>query len=81
MATLQAFCIRDIKMDMFQRPFFMPNRASAIRAFGDAIRNKDTPMAAHPEDYELFHVGQFEEQTAQYESFVPSQISLGGDFK
>lgn len=34
------------------------NDAPAIRAFTDALRNKDSLLAQHPEDYQLLALGE-----------------------
>jgi hypothetical protein len=35
----------------------MPNHAPAIRAFHDALAAKDSPLNAHPRDYNLIALG------------------------
>lgn len=51
----------DVKAELFMTPFFLPNDATAIRRFTDAV-NTDTPLAMHPEDYTLFVIGEFSER-------------------
>jgi len=81
MATLQVFSIRDSAMDMFQQPFCLPSRGGAIRAFGDAVKNKETPFYKHPEHYELFYLGQFHEELGSFDLLdKPQSVSLATDF-
>lgn len=54
--------VRDSAVDSFLRPFYVRSSGEAIRVFGDAVNGGDNGMKAHPEDYELYHIGTFEEE-------------------
>lgn len=60
-----AFAIRDIKIDSFHLPFFQTHKAGAMRMFSDLARDQQSPMAKHPEDFQLFEIGVYDPQTAQ----------------
>lgn len=64
---LRAYSVRDLKASAFATPFFLSTDAVAIRTFSDAIADKSHPMAAHPEDYQLFYLGEFEDQSGAFE--------------
>lgn len=66
---INLYSIKDTKMG-FQQVFCLPNNASAIRWFGDTVTNKDHPMNKHPEDYQLFSIGTFDDQTGEITSKV-----------
>lgn len=71
----------DTKMGSFQRPYFAPTVGAAIRAFGDEVVNPESPMAKHPEDYQLFQVGAFLDDSGVFEmQSPPHQISKALDF-
>lgn len=54
------FCIWDKKAEAFTSdPWFLPTKGMAIRAFSDLIKARDNDVAKHPEDYALFHLGDF----------------------
>lgn len=74
--------IRDRQMDAFMQPFFIPALGLAIRSFQDEIKNPEGQMNKHPEDYELYHLGNFDEETGQFENLVPKpkQIAIGEHF-
>lgn len=57
------YAIRDSKMEAFNRPFVLPADGAAIRAFQDEINNKDSELSKHPEDYDLYCVGIWNEET------------------
>lgn len=74
--------IRDRAMDAFMRPFTMQTIGQAIRAFGDEINRQapDNPLAQHPEDYDLYHLATFDEETGEF-SNAKKQIAVGKDHR
>lgn len=75
--------VRDRAADVFGSPFFHVSLGSAIRGFSDAVSNNGDPnnlMAAHPEDFDLYHLGFFIDQHAKFELLdTPLQIAVGKD--
>lgn len=57
---LKAFAIFDDKAKAFLPPFFLPERAIAVRTFADCVNNKEHAFGRHPADYSLFQVGDFD---------------------
>lgn len=59
------YAVRDSAMDAFHAPFFAPSNGVAMRSFRDEVVRKDgsSMMQAHPEDFELYIVGHYEEDT------------------
>lgn len=79
---LVAVAVRDSAVDAFMRPFFVPTTAFAIRSFGEEMKNKESPMFAHPEDYALFEVGSFDEESGRFENVdSPRQLVRAVDLK
>lgn len=75
--------VRDSAADCFQRPFFMPTTAVAVRLFGDEVKDKiDTnPMNRHPEHFELFELGIFDDATAKVQMLeAPRSLARATDF-
>lgn len=60
---LTGFSIYDTKAEAFMPPFFMPSIGLGVRAFGDVLRDPNSPIGKHPRDYELFKVGEFDDST------------------
>lgn len=59
---LMVYSIRDAKAEAFMRPFFAPTNGMAMRSFRDAVNaGGEEPVAKHPEDYALYHIGYFDE--------------------
>lgn len=51
--------VYDVKVGAYLPPWFVPSFGVAERAFADAVLEKDSPFGKHPEDYILFHVGEW----------------------
>lgn len=60
---LGMYSIYDKKAEAFTQPFFQATRGLAIRAFTDACNMQDNQFAKHPEDYTLFLIGTFDDET------------------
>lgn len=59
------FSVYDAKAQAYLPPFFLPNRPMAIRNFGDCLKNKKHAFGVHPEDYTMFEIGEFNDNTAE----------------
>ncbi|QCQ84892.1 nonstructural protein [Blackfly microvirus SF02] len=75
--------VRDIKANVYGQPMFVNSLGGAIRSFGDEILKADgNPFALHPEDYELYHYGEYDEATGSITPVSPMpQLALGSNFK
>lgn len=74
------YSIRDLKADGYIRPTFFGNDAEVTRYFGDGVKNPKTGLAAHPEDYELFCIGSFDDVTGEIKGCSPRYICRALDF-
>lgn len=57
------YSVRDLKAAAFAPPFFLGRDEVALRTFSDALKDPSHPMAAHPEDYHLYRLGEFDDST------------------
>ncbi|WNK14716.1 MAG: nonstructural protein [Microvirus sp.] len=76
-----AVSVRDRAADIFGSPAFVPNLGSAIRAFGDAVNGKDSDLSKHPEDFDLYVIGNYDDENGALESSDPKQVAIGKDMK
>lgn len=84
---IQIFAIKDRATNAFMQPFFAPTIGAAVRAFVDGMNDDNTPMAKHPDDYDLWHLGDFDDQVGHFTppmgqlgnpaNGVPIQIAIG----
>lgn len=62
----EVFSVHDSKADAFLPPFILPRIAQAQRVFADCINSPDHQFGAHPADYTLFRLGQFDDSQGQF---------------
>lgn len=87
---VQVFSVFDVKAKSYLKPFFVPNEDVAKRAIKDVMSDELSEFARNPEDYVLYHIGEWDDQSGvitpdnpAYEvckvlQFVGS-YSVGGD--
>lgn len=79
---LVAVAVRDSAVDAFMRPFFVPTTAFAVRSLSEALKDPQSPMASSPQDFALFELGSFDEETGRFENLEsPKQIVRVQDLK
>lgn len=80
--TVYVVCaVRDRALDAFMQPLFVPAIGLAVRSFSDEVNRGESPMCAHPEDYDLYHIGQYDDSRGQLMASDPRQIAIGKDVK
>ncbi len=67
---LKIYTVFDSATGAYMRPFFMQSDGQAMRSFIDEV-NGDSPMAKHPEDYALFALGDFDDNTGTFDCVEP----------
>lgn len=82
MAKWIVVSVRDSAVDAFNRPAFVPAVGAAVRSFQDEV-NRDSPdnmLHAHPEDFELYELGEFDDSIGSFQLFAqPRAIARGKD--
>lgn len=75
-----AFCIRDVQVGAYNRPYFMVSKGQAIRSFTDEVNrpSDDNPLYKHPSDYEMFCVGEFDEDTGLLVPLPQPELVVSG---
>lgn len=76
--------IRDRAADTYGRPIFVPSPGVAIRMFATEINRsaEDNQLYTHPDDFDLFELGVWDDETARFESLdLPKQLALGRQLK
>lgn len=58
------FVVKDRAIDIFGQPFTQQTAAQAVRGFTDEINSdrSSSAVAQHPDDYDLYVVGHYDEQ-------------------
>lgn len=60
---MKLFSVYDSKGESYSAPFSERTHETARRAFMVAVRDKETPVGRFPDDFALFVVGSFDENT------------------
>ncbi len=76
MLTLKVFSIYDSKADSFLQPFFVPNRAMALRSFASACQEERSDFNRYSGDYTLFEIGDWESEKGIWVEYE-AKINLG----
>lgn len=76
MVKLEIFSVRDSKAELFITPFHAPTIAAGLRMFESAVNTVDGQFFQHADDYTLFHIGTFSQDSG---ILVPlaTPVSLG----
>lgn len=59
----QIFSVQDVKVSVFYPPVVLHNEAEARRMMSDVVRNPETQIAKHVEDFRLFRLGEFDDNS------------------
>lgn len=80
MAKLKVFTVRDSKVEAYLQPFFMRSYGEAERAFRTVMNNPEHQMSKHPEDFSLYEIGDYDDNTGIIEPLMePKHIVKGVD--
>ena len=61
---LKIFSVFDSKVAAYMNPFFARSTAEAVRIFSDAVNSSQQGFKSHAEDYTLFELGVWDDQSA-----------------
>ncbi|AXH76852.1 MAG: nonstructural protein [Microviridae sp.] len=72
--------IRDIKIGLYQPPYAVVAIGAAARAFQDACENEErnTDIARHPQDFELYKLGEYDQETGKFDLLPSPEFIMGG---
>lgn len=78
---LKAFAARDSKLGVFLPPFFMQHTGQALRAWEEVCNDSKSAMSKHPSDFQLFQVGEFDEETGLLVEMQPVQLASASEYR
>lgn len=73
---LMVFAVYDTKAEVYGTPMFFPAKGLATRAFDDQVNNKESLFCKHPQDFTLFQIGEYDQESGLLIP-LPSPASLG----
>lgn len=75
MLTLKMYSVRDAKAEAYLQPFYVTKEGEAVRGFKECIQDTSHKFHNFPEDYALFEIGSFNQETGTLESLPqPRQV-------
>ncbi len=77
---IKMYSVHDTKAAAYLQPWFQTKDALAIRNFADCVNDKNHNFGRHPEDYNLFQIGEFNDQNATIEPNAPKSLGNGIEF-
>jgi hypothetical protein len=60
--------------------FFSRSAADASRSFSDLVRDSRTTVGQHPDDFFLYEIGQYSDETGELVACAPTQIAAATAF-
>lgn len=79
---LHILSVKDNAAQIFGRPFYSQSTGAAIRNFVDEVNRpaEDNQLYKHPEDFDLYSVGTFNDETCEFNLFAfPKVLTRGKD--
>lgn len=67
---MQVFTVYDSKAEFYSAPFYQQNVGMALRAFEDTVGDPESALCRHPEDFTLFHMGEWENLDCTFDLFA-----------
>jgi hypothetical protein len=74
--TNKMYSIKDEKAGAWERPFTARTHGEAERIFKDLVNGNDNMIAKYPEDFSLWHIGDFNPDSG--EILPQKQTHMGG---
>lgn len=74
--SLKLYSVYDSKVSAYLQPQVLRSKGEAIRSFGAACNTKDHNFYLYAEDYTLFEIGDWDEETCSVTLHL-TPISLG----
>lgn len=76
----QVFTVYDSAAMAYLEPFFAPTIEFAIRSFREIVNKEGHQFNRFPEDYTLFHIGEFDEMKGELVPCDPRSLGVAITF-
>jgi len=75
------YSVKDVKSGLFNAPLMFVTKGEAIRGFSQAANDKGTMVGKYPEDFALYELGEFNEESAKITVYdTPYHLGNASDF-
>lgn len=62
----KVFVVHDVKAEAYLHPFLAPSKGLAMRRFADTVNDSSSQFNAHPEDFTLYEIGEYDDSVGLY---------------
>lgn len=66
--------VHDMAVESYVSPMFVLSAAAAVRSFADEVNRPESQIAAHPEDYSLWQLGELDAVTGTVVPCTPRRL-------
>lgn len=73
----EMFAIFDSKAHAYLPPFIIHQKEMAVRIFADCVNDNSHQFGKNPADYTLFHIGEFDDNSAKIKSILNTALANG----
>jgi hypothetical protein len=73
------FSVKDKVSDTFGKILEQNNNAEAMRSFSDIVKNPESVISKHPQDYDLYLVGTFDTSSGITDQIITC-LANGADY-
>lgn len=78
---MKMYSVYDSKVQAYDKPFILRNKAEAIRAWTAAVNDPQTMMSKYPADYILFEIAEWDDITGMVTPYSgPHSVGTGLEF-
>lgn len=60
---LTVAAVYDLKSESYLQPIFVPNKATAERAFSNSVNGRESDISQNPEDFIMYHIGEYDDES------------------
>lgn len=76
--VLKMFCMYDRKSLIYNPPLFCHNSGHALRVFTDIFRQADSVVGRYPDDFQVWEIGTFDDQTGATVALLKPHLLCAG---
>lgn len=71
------YAVFDVASGVYDRPFVAHGDPAAHRSFGDVAVSADHPIGKHPQDFTLFRIGTYDDNSGHIDPEPPAKVVTG----
>ena len=75
------FTVKDTKGEIFLSPFFLNATGLACRSFAETANDPQSMICRYPDDYTLFEIGYFDDQTGEVVNEDPHNLGAARTYQ